>query len=318
MEIGFANQLTPSIFEISKGLKAQIYFEAQKDPFLLGIIVSSKSVGYRLLHYNDFSPISDVVFPAIDISSRIRLIAPTVSFVCLITAVSNLRFHTLPFPFQSWSMRICHGQLLSSQKLEMAVSTTVVVILSDVWRGFPHLQYTDSLPYNVVIIELIPVELGCPSSFKRVNFLINTTEVQEMQDHGMVPVEETTVPKPTKRKPTTRKLPKNQTQENSVKGAHEVTRPSKSSKREAPQIFQQQEKSNSDSLPDSSTGNEYRSLRHKYLLLEEESFNLGRETKDIQDAVNSLEEEKLSLLDELVVLEGLVDPSELDAGRRLP
>ncbi|KAI3747641.1 hypothetical protein L6452_10189 [Arctium lappa] len=139
-----------------------------------------------------------------------------------------------------------------------------------------------------------------------------------MQDHGMVPVEETTVPKPTKRKPTTRKLLKNQTQENNVKGAHEVTRPSKrSSKKEAPQIFQQ-EKSNSDSLPDSSTGNEYRSLRRKYLLLKEESFNLGRETKDIQDAVNSLEEEKLSLLDELVVLEGLVDPLELDASRRLP
>ncbi|KVI08708.1 hypothetical protein Ccrd_012924, partial [Cynara cardunculus var. scolymus] len=95
--------------------------------------------------------------------------------------------------------------------------------------------------------------------------------------------------------------------------------PSKrSSKKEAPQTFQQQEKSNSDSLPDSSTGDEYRSLRRKYLLLEEESFNLGRETKDIQDAVNSLEEEKLSLLDELVVLEGLVDPSELDASRRLP
>jgi len=45
---------------------------------------------------------------------------------------------------------------------------------------------------------------------------------------------------------------------------------------------------------------------------------LGRETKDIQDAVNSLEEEKLSLLDEVVVLEGLVDPLELDASRRLP
>ena len=62
-----------------------------------------------------------------------------------------------------------------------------------------------------------------------------------MQDHGMVAVEETAVPKPTKRKPITRKLPKNQTQENNVKGAQEVMRSSKKScKKEAPQIFQQE------------------------------------------------------------------------------
>ncbi|KAK9071492.1 hypothetical protein SSX86_010061 [Deinandra increscens subsp. villosa] len=138
-----------------------------------------------------------------------------------------------------------------------------------------------------------------------------------MQDHGMIPVEETIIPKQTKRKPAARKLPKNQTQENNMQGAPELIRPSKrTSKSESPQILQQQEKSTSDSLPDSS--NEYRSLRRKYLLLEEESFNLGRETKEIQDAVKSLEEEKLSLLDELVVLEGLVDPSEMDPPRRSP
>ncbi|KAI3704464.1 hypothetical protein L1987_74684 [Smallanthus sonchifolius] len=143
--------------------------------------------------------------------------------------------------------------------------------------------------------------------------------ISENARHGMVPVEEKIVPKPTKRKPAARKLPKNQTQENNMQGAHEVTRPSKRiSKTEPPQIFQQQEKSTSDSLPNSSTSNEYRSLRHKYLLLEEESFNLGRETKEIQDAVKSLEEEKLSLLDELVVLEGLVDPSEMNPTRRSP
>ncbi|KAL8240449.1 hypothetical protein R6Q59_013804 [Mikania micrantha] len=140
-----------------------------------------------------------------------------------------------------------------------------------------------------------------------------------MQDHGMIPAEETIIPKPTKRKPVARKLPKNPTQENNMQGAHEATRPIKrNSKSESPQIFQQQEKSTSDSLPDSSTSNEYRSLRRKYLLLEEESFNLGRETKEIQDAVKSLEEEKLSLLDELVVLEGLVDPSEMDPTQRSP
>ncbi|KAG6434084.1 hypothetical protein SASPL_105705 [Salvia splendens] len=67
-----------------------------------------------------------------------------------------------------------------------------------------------------------------------------------------------------------------------------------------------------DSVPDSSTsGNEYRALRRKYLLLEEESFGLGRELKDVEDDVKTLEEEKLSLLDELVVLEGLINPSEI-------
>ncbi|XP_014520318.1 uncharacterized protein LOC106777266 [Vigna radiata var. radiata] len=74
--------------------------------------------------------------------------------------------------------------------------------------------------------------------------------------------------------------------------------------------FQRQEGSNSDSLPDSSaTGNEYRALRRKYLLLEDESFALGEELKEVEDEVKSLEEEKIALLDQLVVMEGLVDPS---------
>ncbi|KAL3839526.1 hypothetical protein ACJIZ3_024117 [Penstemon smallii] len=74
------------------------------------------------------------------------------------------------------------------------------------------------------------------------------------------------------------------------------------------------------STPDSSTsGNEYRALRRKYLMLEEESFGLGRELKEVEDDINTLEEEKLSLLDELVVLEGLIDPSDLQPqAQRLP
>jgi predicted nucleic acid-binding Zn-ribbon protein len=68
---------------------------------------------------------------------------------------------------------------------------------------------------------------------------------------------------------------------------------------------QQPERSNSDSLPDSSTsGSEYRVLRRKYLLLEEESFAFGGELREIEDGVKTLEEEKLALLDQLVVLEG--------------
>ncbi|XP_057778905.1 uncharacterized protein LOC130997560 [Salvia miltiorrhiza] len=69
-----------------------------------------------------------------------------------------------------------------------------------------------------------------------------------------------------------------------------------------------------DSVQDSSTsGNEYRALRRKYLLLEEESFGLGKELKEVEDDVKTLEEEKLSLLDELVVLEGLIDPSDIQS-----
>lgn len=84
-------------------------------------------------------------------------------------------------------------------------------------------------------------------------------------------------------------------------------------KNEPSVALQQPERSNSDSLPDSSSasGNEYRVLRRKYLLLEEESFSLGTELKEVEDEVKALEEEKLGLLDELLVLEGLIDRSEL-------
>ncbi|XP_010503845.1 PREDICTED: uncharacterized protein LOC104780985 [Camelina sativa] len=58
---------------------------------------------------------------------------------------------------------------------------------------------------------------------------------------------------------------------------------------------------------DSSPGNEYRALRRKYLMLEEDSFALERELKEAEDEVKALEDEKLELLDKLVVMEGLVD-----------
>ncbi|KAF7829090.1 hypothetical protein G2W53_020254 [Senna tora] len=83
----------------------------------------------------------------------------------------------------------------------------------------------------------------------------------------------------------------------------------------SPPSFHKPEGSNSDSLPDSSTaGNEYRALRRKYLLLEDESFALGKELREVEDEVKTLEDEKLALLDQLVVLEGLVDPSEMQKG----
>lgn len=83
----------------------------------------------------------------------------------------------------------------------------------------------------------------------------------------------------------------------------------RSLKKEVSPLFLQPERSSSDSLPDSSTsGNDYRALRHKYLLLEEETFELGRELREVEDDVKTLEDEKLELLDQLVVLEGLIDP----------
>lgn len=108
---------------------------------------------------------------------------------------------------------------------------------------------------------------------------------------------------------------------------HEMQAPSyqmtkKPSKRglvkEAYALSHQRDKS-SDSLPDSAPSeDDYRALRRKYLLLEEESCGIQNELKDVEDEIKVLEEEKLGLLDELVVLEGLIDPSEMQPkGHRL-
>ncbi|KAF3642848.1 hypothetical protein P3S67_023167 [Capsicum chacoense] len=81
-------------------------------------------------------------------------------------------------------------------------------------------------------------------------------------------------------------------------------------------LFRYAEKSTPEFSQDSSTsGNEYRALRRKYLLLEEESFALSKELREAEDEIKALEDEKLTLLDELVVLEGLVDPSEIQSQR---
>uniref|UniRef100_A0A5B6ZAW2 Uncharacterized protein n=1 Tax=Davidia involucrata TaxID=16924 RepID=A0A5B6ZAW2_DAVIN len=151
-----------------------------------------------------------------------------------------------------------------------------------------------------------------------------------MQDPRMLPPEEALKPKPRKKKPSIQKASMFPMQGDNVKGVQELPRPlptqtkqkasKRGLKREVSPLFQQPEKSTSDSLPDSSTsGNEYRTLRRKYLLLEEDSFGLGGELREVEDEVKTLEDEKLALLDELVVLEGLVDPSEFHAqGPSLP
>ncbi|GKV25208.1 hypothetical protein SLE2022_365400 [Rubroshorea leprosula] len=88
----------------------------------------------------------------------------------------------------------------------------------------------------------------------------------------------------------------------------------KNLKNDVSPLFQQPEQSNSDSLTDSYTSaNEYRALRKKYLLLEEESSALGKELQEVEDDVRNLENEKLALLDRLVVLEGLMDPLEMQS-----
>ena len=66
-----------------------------------------------------------------------------------------------------------------------------------------------------------------------------------------------------------------------------------------------------DALLDPSMSKEYRTLRRKYLLLEEESFNLDEELGEVDGAIKTLEDEKFALLDKLVILEGLIDPLDM-------
>lgn len=136
------------------------------------------------------------------------------------------------------------------------------------------------------------------------------------------PSDEISNPKQRKKKMSSQRVASLQLQGNEIKEIQNVlgTLPlgmgRKASKRnlknEVSPLFQQPERSNSDSLQDSTTSdNEYRALRRKYLLLEEESFALGKELREVEDEVKTLEDEKLTLLDQLVVLEGLVDPSDM-------
>ncbi|XP_031269336.1 uncharacterized protein LOC116127811 [Pistacia vera] len=134
-----------------------------------------------------------------------------------------------------------------------------------------------------------------------------------MQDRSMPSSEEILNPKPRKKKMSSQK-------EEFQKGEEHLPLRTgqKASKRnlknEVSSSFQLPERSNSDSVQDSSTsGNEYRVLRRKYLLLEEESYALGRELRDVEDEVKTLEDDKHALLDQLVVLEGLIDPLEVQS-----
>lgn len=141
-----------------------------------------------------------------------------------------------------------------------------------------------------------------------------------MQDPRIPVPEEILNPKSRKKKSSTQRASLAQLQGINVKEEAPFSQKSghKGSKRnlmtEISPPFQKPEGSNSDSLPDSSSaGNDYRALRRKYLMLEDESFALGGELKEVEDEVKTLEDEKLALLDQLVVLEGLVDPSQMQS-----
>lgn len=94
-----------------------------------------------------------------------------------------------------------------------------------------------------------------------------------------------------------------------LKSLHKASK--KGAKSDLAQLYRQQDRSMSSAQIESSVAKEYRALRRKYLLLEEESGNLGNELREVEDEIKALEDEKLQLLDQLVVLEGLVDPAEL-------
>ncbi|XP_027178890.1 uncharacterized protein LOC113777872 [Coffea eugenioides] len=139
-----------------------------------------------------------------------------------------------------------------------------------------------------------------------------------MQDQRRLSSDETLVPKSRKKKSSMQKASMLPLQRENVKKIQDlralpfqtVQKPSKRGLVNAVSaVSQPPDKSTSDSSP--SSGNDYRALRRKYLLLEEDSFGLGRDLKVVEDDIKALEEEKLSLLDELVVLEGLIDPLEV-------
>ncbi|MCD7450630.1 hypothetical protein HAX54_007604 [Datura stramonium] len=160
---------------------------------------------------------------------------------------------------------------------------------------------------------------------------VNLGQEKEIKYRGMQDqrgLEEALAPKLRKKKTSQQKAPVLQKEGNKAKRIQDlhalpIQNGLKPTKRVPPNevspLFQYAEKSTPEFSQDTSTsGNEYRALRRKYLLLEEESFALGKELREAEDEIKALEDEKLTLLDELVVLEGLADPSEIQSqGQRL-
>lgn len=140
-----------------------------------------------------------------------------------------------------------------------------------------------------------------------------------MQDQRIILPEEVTNVKPQKKKQSSQMASAVKIKRESTGGKetpHLSGKPQKGFKRglksDVSPPFQQTDRSGTDSsLDPSGSSDEYRALRRKYLLLEEESFSLDKELNEVDAEVKTLEDEKLALLDHLVVLEGLLDPSEI-------
>ncbi|KAH7674002.1 hypothetical protein IHE45_08G043000 [Dioscorea alata] len=135
-----------------------------------------------------------------------------------------------------------------------------------------------------------------------------------MQEPRIMTGKEVTQQKPQKKKALSLVASASQMKE-IPKPSHKTRKGSKTNLKNAvTPPFPHSDRSTPDSFPDSSGfSDEYRTLRRKYLLLEEESFSVGKELGGVEAEVKTLEDEKSALLDQLVVLEGLIDPSELQA-----
>uniref|UniRef100_A0ACD5YPC8 Uncharacterized protein n=1 Tax=Avena sativa TaxID=4498 RepID=A0ACD5YPC8_AVESA len=136
--------------------------------------------------------------------------------------------------------------------------------------------------------------------------------------------EDFSAPKSQKRKAEYRSLPAGQIKtETELLRRREVPHssanipkpPKRSIKNEPHPHTPQSDRGTPDSLTDSGPADEYRALRKKYLLLEEENYTLDEQLGLAEEEAKTLEDEKFALLDQLVVLEGLVDPLQLKPQR---
>ncbi|KAL5212915.1 hypothetical protein ABZP36_023762 [Zizania latifolia] len=146
-----------------------------------------------------------------------------------------------------------------------------------------------------------------------------------MQDRRGMPRDDFSTPKTHKRKVVHRPLPSGKIkaepellQKDVLHTSSKSQKPPKITFKTEPRLPPpQSDRGTPDSVPDSGPADEYRALRRKYLLLEEENFALDRQLSLAEEEASVLDDEKFALLDQLVVLEGLVDPSHLQHQRRL-
>ncbi|KAK1615747.1 hypothetical protein QYE76_021264 [Lolium multiflorum] len=132
--------------------------------------------------------------------------------------------------------------------------------------------------------------------------------------------EDFSAPKSQKRKADYRSLPSGQIKTEIELVRREVPHPSPNIPKPPKRSFKNEARpptpqSDRDSQPDSGPADEYRALRKKYLLLEEENYALDEQLGMAEEEAKTLEDEKFALLDQLVVLEGLMEPPQLKPQR---